>query len=79
MIFIGFAFIFLGLLANDGWPGMLLGGGLMVEFDAEMGSERDSWKGGVIGTSQTMLPGETVAQSIDRFLAEAQETHRWDK
>ena len=29
MIFIiGFAFIFLGLLANDGWPGMLLGGGL---------------------------------------------------
>ena len=31
MIFIiGFAFIFLGLLAHDGWPGMLLGGGLMV-------------------------------------------------
>lgn len=30
MIFIiGFAFIFLGLLADDGWPGML-GGGLVV-------------------------------------------------
>ena len=31
MIFVsGFALIFLGLLANDGWPGMLLGGGLVV-------------------------------------------------
>ena len=55
------------------------GDGLIIEFTEEMGSERDSWKGGVIGTSQTMLPGETVAQSIDRFLAEAQASHRWDK
>jgi hypothetical protein len=53
--------------------------GLLIEFNEEMGSERDSWKGGVIGTSQTMLPGETVSQSIDRFLAEAQSTHRWDR
>jgi len=53
--------------------------GIIIEFNAEMGSERDSWKGGVIGTIQTMLPGETVAQSIDRFLAEAQASHRWDK
>ena len=31
MIFIiGFVIILLNLLANDGWPGMLLGGGLMV-------------------------------------------------
>ena len=31
MIFaIGFAFIVVGWLADDGWPGMLLGGGLMV-------------------------------------------------
>ena len=30
MIFIGFVIILLNLLANDGWPGMLLGGGLVV-------------------------------------------------
>lgn len=31
MIFIiGFAFIFLGWLMDEGWPGMLLGCGLMV-------------------------------------------------
>lgn len=30
MIFVGFVIILLNLLANDGWPGMLLGGGLMV-------------------------------------------------
>ena len=55
------------------------GDGLIIEFNAEMGSERDSWKGGVIGTSVTMLPGETVAQTIDRFLADAQAAHRWDR
>ena len=30
MIFVGFVIILLNLLANDGWPGMLLGGGLVV-------------------------------------------------
>ena len=53
--------------------------GLMIEFDQEMGSERDSWKGGVIGTSVSMLPGETVDQAITRFLADAQQTYRWDR
>ncbi|WP_370281589.1 hypothetical protein [Pseudooceanicola sp.] len=53
--------------------------GLLIEFDEEMGSERGSWKGGVVGTSATMLPGETVREAIDRFLAEAQATHRWDR
>lgn len=30
MIFVGFVIILLNLLADDGWPGMLLGGGLVV-------------------------------------------------
>ena len=55
------------------------GDGITIEFTDEMGSERGSWKGGVIGTSCTMLPGETVPECIDRFLAEAQASHRWDR
>ena len=53
--------------------------GLTIEFTDEMGSERGSWKGGVIGTSLSMVSGETVAQAIDRFLADAQASHRWDR
>lgn len=53
--------------------------GLLIEFTEEMGSERGSWKGGVVGTSLTMLPGETVSQSIERFLSDAQTNHRWDR
>jgi len=53
--------------------------GLIIEFSEEMGSERGSWKGGVVGTSVTMLPGETVSQALDRFLADAQAGHRWDR
>ena len=52
---------------------------LTIEFSEEMGSERGSWKGGVIGTSCSMQPGETVSAALDRFLGEAQETHRWDR
>jgi len=55
------------------------GDGLIIEFDSEMGSERGSWKGGVIGTSCTIQPGETVHDALSRFLAEAQESHRWDR
>lgn len=52
---------------------------LIIEFSDEMGSERGSWKGGVIGTSCSMRPGETPMDAINRFLNEAQETHRWDR
>ena len=52
---------------------------LIVEFSDEMGSERGSWKGGVIGTSCSMRPGETPMDAINRFLNEAQETHGWDR
>lgn len=53
--------------------------GLIIEFSEEMGSERGSWKGGVVGACQAMLPGETVSQALDRFLADAQANHRWDR
>ena len=52
---------------------------LIAEFSDEMGSERVSWKGGVIGTSCSMRPGETPMDAINRFLNEAQETHGWDR
>ncbi len=53
--------------------------GITIEFSDEMGTERGSWKGGVIGTSASMYEGETVKDTIDRFLAEAQDSHRWDR
>lgn len=53
--------------------------GITIEFSEEMGSERGTWKGGVIGTSASMYEGETVKDTIDRFLDEAQENHRWDR
>ena len=37
------------------------------------------WMRGVIGTSCSMRPGETPMDAINRFLNEAQETHRWDR
>ncbi len=53
--------------------------GLSIEFSEEMGSERGSWKGGVVGCSHTMLPGEKTPDAVDRFLAESQARHRWDR
>lgn len=55
------------------------GDGLSINFSEEMGSERGSWKGGVVGTSLSMRDGETVAQALDRFLNDAQQNHRWDR
>lgn len=52
---------------------------LRIDFDCEMGTERGSWKGGVVGTSCSMLPSESVAEAIARFLADAQAEHRWDR
>jgi hypothetical protein len=36
-------------------------------FNDEVGSETGSWKGGVIGSSETMLPGETAEQTLRRM------------
>jgi hypothetical protein len=52
---------------------------LTIEFSEEMGSERGSWKGGAIGTSVEMWPGESVEQTVTRFLTDAQVRHRWDR
>jgi hypothetical protein len=41
-----------------------------VRFDAEVGERTGSWKGGVLGTGYTMLPGETAEQTLRRMEAE---------
>lgn len=38
-----------------------------VEFDAEVGESAGSWKGGVIGTSFTLLPGEEPIDCLRRM------------
>lgn len=40
-----------------------------IEFRNEVGRKKGSWKGGVIGTSCEMLPGETVDECWKRFCA----------
>jgi hypothetical protein len=44
-------------------------------FDNEVGSETGSWKGGVLGSSETMLPGETVEETLRRM----ERTRRFDR
>ncbi len=41
-----------------------------VEFSEEVGSERGSWKGGVLGCGYTMLAGETPEQTLMRMQEE---------
>jgi hypothetical protein len=41
-----------------------------VAFSEEMGSERGSWKGGVMGCSYTMKSGETPEQTLRRMEVE---------
>lgn len=38
-----------------------------IQFRDEVGKEKGSWKGGVVGTSFEMLPGETMTQCWERF------------
>lgn len=38
-----------------------------VEFDSEVGKRKGSWKGGVVGCSYNMLPGETPEECIKRL------------
>ena len=38
-----------------------------IEFDGEVGKEKGSWKGGCIGCSYNILPGETPEECIKRM------------
>lgn len=38
-----------------------------IEFSNEVGSERGSWKGGTVGCSYEMLPGETPKETLMRM------------
>lgn len=40
---------------------------LWMEFSAEVGREKGSWKGGTIGTGIDMMPGEAPQQAFERF------------
>lgn len=40
---------------------------LSINFDKEVGPEKGSWKGGTMGTSIEMLPGELHEQAFRRF------------
>lgn len=40
---------------------------LDIEFSSEVGPEKGSWKGGLIGTGIDMLPGELHEQAFRRF------------
>lgn len=42
---------------------------LDLQFSAEVGPEKGSWKGGTIGTGCEMLPGETPRQAFERYCA----------
>jgi hypothetical protein len=41
-----------------------------VEFSAEVGGERGSWKGGCVGCSYTLKPGETIERCLRRMQSE---------
>lgn len=43
---------------------------LSIEFEKEVGPDRGSWKGGLIGTSIEMLPGELHEAAFRRYCAE---------
>jgi len=43
---------------------------LDIHFDDEVGPEKGSWKGGLIGTSIEMLPGESHEQAFRRYCDE---------
>ncbi len=40
---------------------------LAIEFDKEVGTQKGSWKGGLIGTSIEMLPGELHEAALRRY------------
>lgn len=40
---------------------------LYLEFSSEVGPEKGSWKGGTVGTSTEILPGETAESAFQRY------------
>lgn len=50
---------------------------LDVWFADEMGSERGSWKGGVVGTGCAWIPGEPVEVALRRFENRCNMTHQF--
>lgn len=43
---------------------------LSIEFNSEVGGDKGSWKGGVMGTGIDMVPGELHEQAIRRYCAQ---------
>lgn len=43
---------------------------IAISFHEEVGNQRGSWKGGVVGTSARMKPGETPGDTLRRFQRE---------
>lgn len=41
-----------------------------VEFAREVGSKKDSWKGGVLGCGHELKPNETIKECLDRMMKE---------
>ena len=39
-----------------------------VDFDTEVGEETGSWKGGVMGTGNTMKPGQTIFEALQHMM-----------
>jgi hypothetical protein len=44
---------------------------LIVNFDSEVGNEKGSWKGGLMGTSIIMQPGEQPEKAFKRFIEDS--------
>jgi len=62
-----------------GWPftriGRKVSHDLDISFADEMGSERGSWKGGVIGSGCAWIPGEPVEAALRRYESRQNMTH----
>lgn len=54
------------ILSRLGWPSRVEDG-IEISFDGEVGEDTGSWKGGCIGCSYEMQPGETALQALRRM------------
>ena len=54
------------ILSRLGWPSRI-DYCIDISFNGEVGEEAGSWKGGVVGCGQTMLPGETPLDTLRRM------------
>lgn len=50
----------------------LFGRYIEMNFDKEVGADKGSWKGGMVGTAHKMLPGESAYQALLRFCNDEQ-------